>query len=157
MGVTLLTLILRLYFFKCFAFFKFNMLDKNVVLTREKIGQLVWRKSFFLVVIKINFFFFFFIINSVNQELINHIHCLDAYFIIKARQRNLVYFTSFCSMIFTLNRIYGNIYSETFTLYSESYLSQTFLIQQNIFVLTMTYCCDNIFVCTICLFILTTK
>ena len=64
------------------------------------------------------------------------------YFIIKPRQRNLAYFISSFSKIFTLNSIH--------------WISQTFLIQQNIFVFIITYWCNNIFIHTLCFFMLTT-
>ena len=54
--VTLLALILYSILFKCFAFFKFNMLDEKPALIRLKIKIICLTKSFFLIVIKITVF-----------------------------------------------------------------------------------------------------
>ena len=82
-------------------------------------------KSLFWLVIKVTLFY---IINSDNQRLIHHIHCF-------------VNFLGSYSMIFTFNYIYQ--------------IHQTFFIQENIFVFTMT-CCSNIFIDTTCFFMFTT-
>ena len=56
---TLLALIVQLYFFKCFAFFKFNMLDKKLFWLKKKLEQFARQKIFFLIVIKITVFFLY--------------------------------------------------------------------------------------------------
>ena len=45
-------------------------------------------------------------------------------------------------------------YSLVFTLDSIHQITQKFIIQQNIFVFTMTFCCNNIFIHTLYFFIL---
>ena len=96
------------------------MLDKKAVLTREKIKKICLTKKLFRVVIKITVF----IINSNNQEQVHHIHCFEYI--------NLVNFISSYTMTFVLSPIHQ--------------MSQTFLIQQNIFIFILTYCRNNIFV-----------
>ena len=71
----------------------------------------------------------FHMINSDSQELsIKYIFFLDMRFAIKIRQLNFVGFISFYSMVFTLSSIHRVFY--------------TFIIQQNIFIFVITYCCN---------------
>ena len=44
-------------FFKCFAFFKFSLLDKKAVLIRLKIKTIRLTKKLFLIVIKVTVFY----------------------------------------------------------------------------------------------------
>ena len=86
------------------------------------------------MVIKITIFFL--IINSNKQQLKSIISIVsDIYFIIKAWQRNFVNFVGSYFMIFTLDSIHQ--------------MFENFIVQQNIFVFTMTYCCNNILVLTV--------
>ena len=105
--------------------------------------HLVWKnfknllgKKLFLTVIKITIFI---IVINIRQSIIPVI--LNVYFIIKAREISFVYFIGSYFMIFTLNPI--------------PRMSQRFFIQQNIFILIMTYCCNNISLHTFCFFMLT--
>ena len=80
--------------------------------------------------------------NSNNQELFYHIHCIGYIFY---HQSTKTFFVS----------LMGS-YSKTFTLDSIHQISQTFLIQLNIFVFIMTYFCKNISIHTLYFFMLTT-
>ena len=97
-------------FFKVFFAFKFSMLDKKAVLTREKIKTTCLTKELSLIVIKITFFY-----NLLWYPRANLSYPLFfIYFIIKSSQINLLDFLSSYFMIFTLNLIHQ--------------MSQTFLI-----------------------------
>ena len=99
------------------------MLDKKVCSDYIKNYKILLGKKLFSIVIKI---LFVFLINSNIQELINKfLNVFNKHFIIKATQRNLIDFISFFLLIFTLNPIHQ--------------MSQTFLIQQNIFIFIMTH------------------
>ena len=63
------------------------------------------------------------------------------YFVIKARQWNFFDFISSYSMVFTLASIPS--------------VSYTFIIQQNVFIFVMTYCCNNTFIHAFCFFMFT--
>ena len=102
----------------------FYSLKKKTVLTREKI---LVRKTL------LNNCYgncFVFVINSVNQEL------LDPYLVTKTRQWFFVDFIRFYFMIFTLNSIH--------------WMSQTFIIQQNIFISVINFVLNNISVHIVC-------
>ena len=105
---------------------------KKLPWLERKVKQFAWQKGFAnsyedLVFIICIFIMFFFIINSNKQELIYHIHCFEYIFYHQSMTKNLVDFISSCSMIFTLNPMH--------------WTSQTFHIQQNIFIFIMTYFC----------------
>ena len=102
----------------------FYSLKKKTVLTREKI---LVRKTL------LNNCYdncFVFVINSVNQEL------LDTYLVTKTRQWFFVDFIRFYFMIFALNSIH--------------WMSQTFIIQQNIFISVINFVLNNISVHIVC-------
>ena len=116
-------------FFKSFLpFSNLICLIKKLFWLEKKLIHYAWQKKNFSEELLRQLF----LINSNNQELIHHIHCFGRiYLIIKARQRNLD-FIIYYFMIFNWNCIH--------------WMSQTFLIQQNIFIFIMTYCCYSIFV-----------
>ena len=82
-------------FFKCFEFFKFNMLDEKPVLIRLKMKISCLTKNIFC----------FLLINTNSQQLIHRIHGFGCQFYLQTKTKNLVDFISFYCMIFTLNLI----------------------------------------------------
>ena len=82
-------------FFKCFEFFKFNMLDEKPVLIRLKMKISCLTKNIFC----------FLVINTNSQQLIHRIHGFGCQVYLQTKTKNLVDFISFYCMIFTLNLI----------------------------------------------------